>query len=124
MKKLIITLAVAASALIGSAAPLFPFFVDLAGNYKDGTPDELAALGFSSMYWGQSPFYSTAESAREFLGDVLPSEGITEENAVGDTIKVTKYTSTFSDDEKTSDIQLVTLPDGTFYILYNEYSLK
>lgn len=124
MKKLIITLAISASTLIGSAAPLFPFFVDLAGNYKDGTPDELAALGFSSMYWGQSPFYPNEQSAREFLGDVLPSEGIAADNAEAEAIKVSKYTSTFSDNEKASEIQLITLPDGAFYILYNEYSLK
>lgn len=124
MKKLIITLAISASTLIGSAAPLFPFFVDLAGNYKDGTPDELAALGFSSMYWGQSSFYPNEQSAREFLGDVLPSEGINKENTDSETVRVTKYTSTFSDSEKASEIQLVTLPDGAFYILYNEYSLQ
>ncbi len=107
---------------IANAIPLFPFFVDVAGDYREGTPSELAAMDMPCMYWRHSPiFYKDIKSADEFLNDVMPysTESISREIVDRDNVKAIRYTSPMVDG-KTSVIYMVEIPEAGFFVGYNE----
>lgn len=125
MKKTIITLLLAVFSLsTASAISLFPFFIDVSGDYKEGTPEKLVELKVPCMYYCDTPsFYKTMNDAESFLHDALPfsTESISrEESALTDKIKMIKYSSSFSDNEKLSEMYLIEIKDYGFIIGYNE----
>lgn len=105
------------------AIPLFPFFTDLAGDYKDGIPAEWAALKIKCMYSRTSPFfYSNMEGAEAFLKDVLPvstEKIVRSETKLKDGTLIVKYESPLSDGG-VSTLYLVEIPNKPFAVGYNE----
>lgn len=59
MKKIVISLTAMLSMLTANAIPLFPFFVDVAGDYETGTPLPLTELNIQCDYWQKPSFFST-----------------------------------------------------------------
>ena len=104
-----------------SAITLFPFFVDVAGDYNDGTPEEFSNLGITTMYYKSPSFYSSLKEADEFLKEVLPfsNEPISRNEETRDKVKIVEYTSPMLD-EKVSHIYLVQFPDNKFLVGYKE----
>lgn len=104
-----------------SAITLFPFFVDVAGDYNDGTPDELANLGITTMHYKSPSFYSSLKEADEFLKDVLPfsNETILRNEETKGKVKIVEYISPMLY-EKVSHIYLVQFPDKRFLVGYKE----
>jgi len=122
MKKFIASMVVALSgALSLSAIPLFPFFVDTAGSYEEGCPEVLNAIGIKATHYTGTPFFSSLKSADEFLNDVLPfsSYTINKEEIELQGAKVTLYTSDMENGQ-TSTLYLIQLPEGKFFVAYDE----
>lgn len=90
MKKILATAIASLAAIAAGAEPLFPFFVDLVGDYTEVKSGFTHHIGNSN--------YGGADKAEAFLNDALPdSYGvITDENTFGNR-KVRTYTSTMSD---------------------------
>lgn len=96
MKKIIFTLLSLFLAISCQAISLFPHFVDVAGNYKEGTTLKFEELNIPTKLWNVNPyFYKTISEADDFLKDTLP----------------------FSNYKIEKDTQ--TLPDGTIIIKYS-----
>lgn len=121
MRKILFILTLILSSMAVNAIPLFPFFVDVAGDYNDGTPDEFKELFIESMYYRHNPgFYKTIEEADSFLNDVLPYSNYTiyrtktEKNGV----KMVVFSSNM--EEGASFLYLVEIPQKGFFIGYAE----
>lgn len=96
MKKLFFLLVSLFVAISSHAITLFPHFVDIAGNYKEGSDLKFTELNIPVKQWNVNPsFYKTISEAEEFLQDTLPF-------------------STYSIGKDTQ-----TLPDGTIIIKYS-----
>ena len=96
MKKFIFTLLSLFIAISCHAISLFPHFVDVAGNYKEGTVLKFEELNIPTKLWNENPyFYKTISEADDFLKDTLPFSNY----------KIEKDTKT--------------LPDGTIIIKYS-----
>ncbi|MDE7413734.1 MAG: hypothetical protein K2N05_08125 [Muribaculaceae bacterium] len=128
MKKFIV-LSVAAVCCLGAhAISLFPHFVDVAGDYKDGTPEKFRNLNISTGYWRESPFFfSNIKSAEEFLADTLPfsSYVITrEEKILDDKTQIVVYMTSLEADGlnegKFSRLYLVQTPGEPLYVGISE----
>lgn len=108
-------------ALSSQAVTLFPYFVDVAGDYQKGAPKELAEVGAEMMYSSQPKYYKSLDEAKAFYADVMPFS--TEKIMVKDVPvkggKGTVYVSPMLDGV-TSIIYLVESPDKVFYIGYDE----
>lgn len=122
MKKILFTVLMALSFFVADAIPLFPYFVDVAGDYNDGTPIELESIGLPCINYRRTPsFYSNIKEADDFLNDVMP---VTNENIVRtvshrDGFNIVTYSSSISD-EYNSVIYLVETPLKEFIIGYGE----
>ncbi len=123
MRKLLLTLALSLTAAVAHAIPLFPFFVDVAGDYNDdGTPEAFQAQGVRCMYWKAPAFYSTADEAAAFLDDVLPysTESISRTDyKIGETGKMVVFSSPMANG-RTSCLYLLQTPGDGFLAGYNE----
>lgn len=122
MKKFIITAFISLFFFSANAIALFPYFVDVAGNYNDGTPEPLQELKMYCKYWQTPKFYSKLKDADSFLNDVMPysNASITRtESTVGDSIKIVRYDSPMLNGQ-TSTIYLVESPSQGFVIGYIE----
>ena len=122
MKKIILTLAMCLIFVSANALPLFPFFVDVAGNYNDGTPDELQKLNINCKYWQSPKFYSKITEADDFLNSVMPYSEYDikrNESIINKDTRLITYESTMLNG-CISTIYLVELPDKVFYIGYKE----
>ncbi len=126
MKRLISIAISLIAALAAHAVPLFPYFVDVAGDFKEGTPAELAALNIPCKFYNIPSFYKNLNSADSFLNDVLPTsrEPISRsEKTIGNT-RIVIYTSPIDDTligpDATSTLWLVEIPDVGFYAAYAE----
>lgn len=96
MKKAVLILMSLFITLSCNAITLFPHFVDVAGNYQDGTGPKFLELNMQTHHWNVNPVtYKTIGEADEFLQETLP----------------------FSNYEIQKDTQ--TLPDGTMIITYS-----
>lgn len=106
-----------------NAVTLFPYFVDVAGDYKEGMYEELAVLKIKGMYSAKPSFYSNIDEADTFYKDVLPfsSEKIERSESVDKETKVriVKYMSPMLEN-KTSVIYLIQIPDKGFFLAYSE----
>ena len=122
MRKLLLTLALSMTAAAAHAIPLFPFFVDVAGDYNDGTPSAFEKQGISCMYWKAPAFYSNLDEAVMFLEDVLPysSETITRtDREIGKKGKMVIYSSPMTAG-RTSCLYLIQTPEDGFLAGYSE----
>ena len=111
------------------AITLFPHFVDVAGDYKDGTTLKFSELNIPTQHWNVNPYsYKTISEADEFLKDTLPFSSYTigkEEQTLPDGTKIIKYTASLADgifgtDEtmigKWSSLYLIQTPDEPLYV--------
>lgn len=99
MKKLIFSLLLMVTAAGAHAISLFPYFVDIAGDFNDGTTAKFSELNIPTSYWRMNPFsFSKISDADSFLKDTLP----------------------FSSYQISKDT--MTLPDGTLIITYSASS--
>lgn len=103
------------------AVPLFPFFVDLVGNYKEGAVDEIKSLEIDCLCSSKCNFFYTIEAADSYLDDVLPYQNyhiakkVNQKN--GKNMKI--YVSLL-ENGKTSILGLVEMPDDGLYVVYDE----
>lgn len=96
MKKLVFIFSFLLLTVSAHAITLFPHFVDIAGDYKEGTGPKFQELNIPTKQWRENPsFYKTVSEADEFLQETLP----------------------FSSYEIGKDVK--TLPDGTVIIKYS-----
>ncbi len=121
MRKIFLLIAVAMIAFTSHAITLFPFFVDVAGDYRDGTPEEFAEVGATMMYHARPSFYKSIEEAKAFYTDVMPfsSEKIIVKDIPLKEGKCMIYVSPMSDDVM-SLIYLFETPEKVFIIGYDE----
>ena len=103
------------------AIPLFPFFVDLVGNYNEDLVPELKPLEIDCLLSDKCNCFSTIEAADSFLDDVLPYENypIFKKKVQKDGVNMSIYTSPM-EDERTSVLYLVEMPGKGLYVVYNE----
>lgn len=122
MKKLIILFILTFVTITSHAVTLFPYFVDVAGDYQEGAPAELKDDKMEPMYSAKPKFYKSIDEVKAFYADVMPFS--TETIFVKDLpekegMKITSYASPMLDDV-ISAIFLIEMPDKTFYICYDE----
>lgn len=124
MKKFILSTLMAASFSLANAITLFPHFVDVAGDYEDGTPQELIEINMPTNHYRISPyFFSNLKSADDFLKDTLPFTNYPiskDERKLDDGTEIVIYRSSLEADginkDKWSELYLVQLPDGKFIV--------
>lgn len=121
MRKIFLLIAAAMIASTSHAITLFPFFVDVAGNYRDGTPEEFAEVGATMRYHARPSFYKSIEEVKAFYRDVMPfsSEKIIVKDVPLKEGKGTIYVSPMLDDVM-SIIYLIETPEKVFIIGYDE----
>lgn len=122
MKKLVLAILLTVITLTANAVPLFPYFVDVAGDYKDGTPDAMAKVNIICSHWNKPSWYTSLKAAQDFLNDVLPfsNESITQNSEEVNGTKVVTYTSPMYDGEQTSILYLIEDPIEGFFVGYTE----
>lgn len=134
MKKILIATVIIMTCVFGAnATVLFPHFVDIAPDYKEGNSTELAEAGVDcAMYHSVKPGYwpSNFNDLESFFKDTLPSDVSREEHAVGDKLLVI-YTSldkkeadTISTKPLKSTIYVLKRPDGSFAAAYCEHVVE
>lgn len=123
MKKYVLLMAAILVSLSSQAITLFPFFVDVAGDYQEGAPAELAEIGATMKYSAMPSFYKSLDEARAFYDDVMP---FSTENIIAKEVplptnegKAMVYVSPMQDGVA-SIIYLLETPDKKFYIGYDE----
>lgn len=121
MRKTILILTIILSAMAANAIPLFPFFVDVAGDYHDGTLPELEEVGVECGYSKKSFWFSTLSDAENFLNDVLPTSNypIERREMEKDGTKIVTYTSPMGDNQL-SILFLVEIPQKGLFTGYSE----
>lgn len=121
MKKIFLVLSLLFLSLSAKAVSLFPFFVDLVGNYNDGPVTELVPLGVECLSSGKCNDFNTIKAADTFLMDVLPFENypILKKKFKKDGLDMEIYASLLLDD-RTSVIYLIELPEKGLYVAYDE----
>lgn len=103
------------------ALSLFPFFVDLVGNYNDGPMEQLQPYEVECLYSDKCDFFSSIKDADMFLDDVLPysNYSILRKKIKMKGLDVELY-ATLQEDDKTSVICLIELPGDGLYVIYDE----
>ena len=134
MKRLVISLIVAVSALSLKATAMFPFFVDIAPNYREGTTQEFVDLGIDDVSIccdAPGSFYPTTFSQVEsFYNDVLPDGVLKEVKTLGDyTLAIYTYVNAHHDATIVTDavefkIYVLGMPDGSFKAGYSENTVE
>lgn len=121
MKKIFVFLSVVFLAVSANALSLFPFFVDLAGNYIDGPVTALQPLGVECMHSSKCNDFKTIDAADAFLKDVLPysNYSIMNKKVKKDGTDMAMYASLL-EDGKTSVFCLIELPGDGLYVIYDE----
>lgn len=111
---------------LANAITLFPHFVDVAGDFNDGTTEKFVTLNISTGFWQEAPFfYKSIKDADEFLMDTLPFSNYSidkETETLDDGTKIVSYTSALdSDKTKWSRLYLVQTPGEPLYVgLYED----
>lgn len=125
MKKLILLFSLALISVASHAVTLFPYFVDVAGDYEEGVPAELSGDEMAPMYFSRPSFYRSIAETKAFYTDVMPfstEEIIVKDLPEKDGMKITAYLSPMLDGVM-SAIFLIETADNTFYICYDERKL-
>ena len=103
------------------ALSLFPFFVDLVGNYNDGPVEQLQPFEVECTYSNKSNYYNSINEADVFLDDVLPYSNY---SILRKKVKMkgldTEIYASLLEDGRTSVICLIELPDNGLYVIYDE----
>ncbi|MDE5842670.1 MAG: hypothetical protein K2H35_02905 [Muribaculaceae bacterium] len=115
-----------------NATALFPFFVDIAPNFEDGTTDELEAMGVEcAAYHSTRPgiLTSTFTQVEEFFKDTLPAEVTRIEKKVGDNLLVAyisepRKNDTMSTSSYRFTIYVIRHPDDSFVAAYCEEEIE
>lgn len=129
MKKIVFTLLSLFLTVSSHAFSLFPHFVDIAGDYQDGTNPKFSELNIPTKHWRVSPsFYKTVSEADEFLTETLPFSNYKigkETQTLPDGTIIVKYSASLADgilgtDEtlagKGSYLYLIQTPEEPLYI--------
>lgn len=124
MKKTVMSLIMAMCFSLANAITLFPHFVDVAGDYDDGTADKFVELSIPTGYWKVSPFfYSNIKDADAFLMETLPFSNYPiekETKTLDDGTEIVCYTSLLEADglykDKWSRLYLVQSPGEPLYV--------
>lgn len=129
MKKLVFTLLSLSLAISSQAVSLFPYFVDVAGDFKDGTDLKFSELNIPTKHWNVNPlFYKTISAADEFLQESLPFSEYTigkDTQTLSDGTIIIKYTTSLAEGilgtgesmtGKDSSLYLIQTPDGPLYV--------
>lgn len=112
-----------------NAITLFPHFVDLAGDFNQGTAEKFIELNIPIGYWtNSSHFFKNIKSADSFLEDTLPFSNYEikkETETLDDGTEIIKYTSSLLSDgineEKLSKLILIQTPGEPLFIgLYED----
>ena len=121
MKKIVVFLSVLVVAISANALPLFPFFVDLVGNYSDGPVPELQPLGIECLSSHKCNCFYTIEAADSYLDDVLPYSNypIVKKAGQKDGKNMKIYASPL-ENGRTSILCLIELPGDGLYVAYDE----
>ena len=111
------------------AVTLFPYFVDVAGAYQDGTCLKFTEMNIPTKNWKVNPdSYKTISEADEFLTENLPFSNYTigkETQTLPDGTIIIKYSASLADgifgiDEtlvgKWSYLYLIQTPDEPLYV--------
>lgn len=129
MKRIMLLLLGVVAWISANAITLFPHFVDVAGDYEEGTAPKFTQLNIPTGCWRMAPrYYDTIESAEEFLNDTLPfSNYAIERDAkkLPDGTIIITYTSSLEADglnkDKWSKLYLVQTPGEPLYVgLYED----
>lgn len=131
MKRIILALIMAFSFSFANAITLFPHFVDVAGDYENGTPEKFAELNIPTIYWRVAPsFYSNIQDADSFLKDTLPFSSYSIEriaNKLDNGTEIIVYSSSLEADGlnegKWSKLYLLQSPDEPLYVAIYEDQL-
>lgn len=129
MKKAILIFLLIFSFSSAYSITLFPHFVDVAGDFTDGTTEKFVNLNLPTTAWRVSPsFYKTLKDADSFLKDTLPFSNYPiekETKKLDDGTEIVIYTSSLEADglykDKWSKLYLVQTPDEPLYVgLYED----
>lgn len=103
------------------AVSLFPFFVDLVGDYNDGPVEQLQPYEVECLYSDLCNDFSSIKDADTFLDDVLPysNYSILRKKIKMKGLDVELYASLLEDD-RTSVMCLIELPEKGLYVIYDE----
>lgn len=131
MKKIALTIMMAVVASAAQAITLFPHFVDVAGDYKDGASPQLTLLNISTDHWREAPsFYKNIKEAEDFLQDTLPFSSYTidkDTKTLDDGTIIITYTSSLEADglnkDKWSRLYLVQTPKQPLIVGISEDKL-
>lgn len=111
------------------AIELFPYFVDVAGDFSDGTDLKFSELNLPTKHYRSNPFfYSSISEADEFLMDSLPFSNYhigKVSETLPDGTEIIIYSSSLVEgvfgsdaamDDKMSYIYLIQTPNEPFYV--------
>lgn len=103
------------------ALSLFPFFVDLVGNYNDGPVEQLQPYEVECLYSDKCSSFNSIKDADIFLDDVLPYSNY---SILRKKVKIrglnTEVYASLLEDDRTSVMCLIELPDKGLYVIYDE----
>lgn len=129
MKKFVLAVISLFVAVMANAITLFPHFVDVAGDYKEGTTEKFTNLGIPTKAWRVAPkYYKTVAEADAFLQDTLPFSSYTidkEEQTLPDGTVMIKYIASLADgvfghdplnEGKMSVLYLIQTPGEPLYV--------
>lgn len=124
MKKIILLLAIIAGGCMANAITLFPHFVDVSGDFNDGTGGKFIELNIPTKFWRASPaFYNSLKDADDFLKETLPFSSYTidkEEQILPDGTQIVSYISSLEADglykDKISKLYLIQTPGEPLYV--------
>ena len=121
MKKLIVLFSFLLLTVSANALSLFPFFVDLVGNYSDGPVEKLQPLEIECLSSDKCNDFNTIEGADTFLLDVLPFSNyhILRKKMKMKGLDMEVY-ATLQEDGKTSVMCLIEIPEDGLYVTYDE----
>lgn len=128
MKRILLSLLAGLAFAAAHAITLFPHFVDVSGEFEDGTPGKFVELNISTDHWRCAPsWYKDIKSADNFLMDTLPFSSYVidkDEKTLPDGTKIITYVSSLEADGlnegKWSTLFLVQSPDEPLYVGISE----
>ena len=129
MKKTVVLIVSLFFSISSYAISLFPHFVDVAGDFNEGTDLKFTELNILVKQWRVNPYsYKTIEEADEFLKETLPFSSYAIEKdtqTLPDGTLIIKYSASLADgvfgtDEsmagKWSSLYLVQTPGEPLYV--------
>lgn len=103
------------------ALSLFPFFVDLVGDYNDGVMEQLQPYGVECKSSDKCHWFSNIKDADVYLDDVLPysNYSILRKKVQMKGLNTEVY-ATLQEDGNTSVMMLIEVPNDGLYVIYDE----